>query len=45
MGKMGSESVPFADDLFECPASQAAQAMEQDLADELQEKGWGVWQA
>ena len=24
---------------------EAAQRMEQDLADELQEKGWGVWQA
>ena len=24
---------------------EAAQQMEQDLADELQEKGWGVWQA
>ena len=23
----------------------AAKTMEQDLADELQEKGWGVWQA
>ena len=24
---------------------KAAQGMEQDLANELQEKGWGVWQA
>ena len=24
---------------------EAAQKMEQDLADELQEKGWAVWQA
>ena len=24
---------------------EAAQTMEQDLADELQEKGWAVWQA
>lgn len=24
---------------------QSAIEMEQDLADELQEKGWGVWQA
>ena len=24
---------------------EAARTMEQDLADELQEKGWGVWQA